>query len=131
MLGVCKLFAVLVPPCWGLDNAAVGQKVSALCGLPRGSSGAKPQRGSSLSSHSCVNAPWGVWAFPLVQGMLVRVFTCNALTVILPALGITPGNLIYDNAFSGMVNRCSGSNRCWHGCPSGQASDWLIGLVLI
>lgn len=47
--------------CWfphavGLDNAAVRQKVSALCDLPRRSSGAKLQHGTSLFSHLCVNA---------------------------------------------------------------------------
>lgn len=47
--------------CWfpravGLDNAAVAQKVSALCCWPGRSLGAKPQRGASLSSHLCANA---------------------------------------------------------------------------
>lgn len=63
MLRVCNPFVVLVPPCWGLDNAPVRQKVSALCGLPRRNSGAKPQCGASLSSHLCVNAPWRVRLF--------------------------------------------------------------------
>lgn len=60
-------------PCWfphavGLDNAAVRQKVSASCGLPWRSSGAKAQRGTSLSSHACVNPLRWVWVFPLVRG---------------------------------------------------------------
>lgn len=86
MLRVWKPFAVLGPPRWGLDNAAVRQKVSALCGLPGRSSGAKPQRGTSLSSHLCVNAPGGGWTLPLVQGMLVCAFICSALMMTLPML---------------------------------------------
>lgn len=45
------------PHAVGLDNAAVGQKVSALCSLPWRSSGARPQHDARLSGHSCVNVP--------------------------------------------------------------------------